>query len=35
MLPLLAHSRREFLKVKGINLVAGLIAGSLLLALGR
>ena len=35
MLPLLAHSRLDFLKVKAINLVAGLLAGSLLLLLGR
>ena len=35
MLPLLAHSRVDFLKVKAINLVAGLLAGSLLLLLGR
>jgi hypothetical protein len=27
MLPMLAHSRREFLKVKGINLGVGLLAG--------
>ena len=35
MLPLLAHSRVDFLKVKAINLVAGLLAGSLLLLLGH
>jgi hypothetical protein len=34
MLPLLAHSRRRFIEVKLINLVAGLIVGGLLLALG-
>jgi len=34
MLPLLAHSRLDFLKVKAINLAAGLLAGALLLALG-
>lgn len=33
MLPLLAESRRDFLLVKGINLVIGLGVGSLLLAL--
>lgn len=33
-LPLLAHSRADFLKVKAINLVFGLAAGALLLALG-
>lgn len=35
MLPLLAHSWRDFLKVKAINVFAGLLAGVLLLALGR
>ncbi|NIA01609.1 MAG: hypothetical protein GWO83_00510 [Bacteroidia bacterium] len=34
MLPLLAESRRDFLLVKGINLLIGLGVGSLLLALG-
>jgi hypothetical protein len=34
MLPLLAHSWRQFLEVKLINLVVGLIGGGLLLALG-
>ena len=34
MLPLLAYSRRDFLKVKSINLIVGLIAGSMLLWLG-
>jgi Putative, 10TM heavy-metal exporter len=33
-LPLLAESRREFVKVKAISLVAGLALGSLLLAVG-
>jgi hypothetical protein len=32
MLPLLAHSRADFLKVKGINLAFGLLAGGLLAA---
>jgi hypothetical protein len=35
MLPLLAHSWRQFLGVKLINLVVGLISGGLLLVLGR
>ncbi|MDY6967305.1 MAG: putative manganese transporter [Spirochaetota bacterium] len=34
MLPLLAHSRLDFIKVKVINLIAGLIVGSILLLLG-
>jgi hypothetical protein len=34
MLPLLAHSRGDFLKVKAVNLAFGLAAGALLLALG-
>jgi hypothetical protein len=34
MIPMLAHSRRAFLGVKLINLVAGLAAGTLLLAFG-
>lgn len=34
MLPLLAHSRLDFLKVKAINLVAGLLAGALLMLFG-
>ena len=34
MLPLLAESRREFLKVKLINLAAGLLLGGALLAAG-
>ena len=33
-LPLLAHSRKDFLKVKAINLAAGLIVGALMLWLG-
>jgi hypothetical protein len=35
MLPLLAHSRRTFLIVKGINLVVGFLVGAFLLLLGR
>jgi hypothetical protein len=34
MLPLLAESRTEFLRVKAINLVAGLALGFVLLSLG-
>jgi hypothetical protein len=34
MLPLLAHSSRAFLKVKAINLAAGLVAGAAALGLG-
>jgi len=34
MLPLLAHSWREFLRVKAINLLVGLAVGALLLLLG-
>jgi hypothetical protein len=34
MLPLLAHSKRDFLRVKGINLLAGLAVGGLLTAFG-
>jgi hypothetical protein len=34
MLPLLAHSRKAFFLVKGINLLAGLALGALLLTLG-
>jgi hypothetical protein len=34
MLPLLAHSRIDFLKVKAVNLIFGLAAGALLMALG-
>jgi len=35
MLPLLAHSWRDFLKVKAINLAAGLLAGGILLLAGQ
>ena len=34
MLPLLAHSRLDFVKVKAINLAAGLLVGALLAAMG-
>ncbi len=34
MLPLLAHSRTDFLKVKAVNLIFGLAAGAVLMALG-
>ena len=34
MLPLLAHSRRDFLRVKTLNLVLGLAVGVAMLALG-
>lgn len=34
MLPMLAHSRRDFLIVKGINLVVGLAVGTAMMALG-
>ncbi|MGD2153786.1 MAG: putative manganese transporter, partial [Gemmatimonadales bacterium] len=34
MLPLLAHSRKDFLRVKTVNLVLGLVVGAALLALG-
>ena len=34
MLPLLAHSRRDFLKVKAMNLLFGLGTGIVLMALG-
>ena len=34
MLPLLAFSRRRFFEVKGINLVAGMFVGAVLMALG-
>jgi hypothetical protein len=33
-LPLLAYSRSDFLKVKGINLVVGFAVGAALMALG-
>jgi hypothetical protein len=35
MLPLLAHSRRDFLVVKSINLLVGLAVGAVIMALGR
>ncbi len=35
MLPLLAHSRRAFITIKLINLVAGVAVGALLMVLGR
>jgi hypothetical protein len=35
MLPLLAHSRIEFLQVKAINLAVGLLVGAALMAAGR
>jgi hypothetical protein len=34
MLPLLAHSRADFLKVKAINLAVGLLIGAAMMALG-
>ena len=34
MLPMLAHSRTDFLKVKGVNLAVGLLIGGVMLALG-
>lgn len=34
MLPLLAHSPRDFLRVKAVNLAAGLMVGAVMLALG-
>jgi len=34
MLPLLAHSRRDFLRIKAVNLLFGLGAGALLMAAG-
>ncbi len=34
MLPLLAHSRRDFIVVKTINLIIGLLAGLVVLATG-
>jgi hypothetical protein len=34
MLPLLAHSRRDFFRIKGINLLAGLLVGAMMLSLG-
>lgn len=35
MLPLLAHSRRDFFLVKGINLAVGLAVGALIMAFGH
>jgi hypothetical protein len=35
MLPLLAESRRDFIRVKAVNLAVGLTVGALMLALGR
>jgi len=35
MLPLLAHSWRDFIKVKAINLVAGILVGGVLMMAGR
>jgi hypothetical protein len=34
MLPLLAHSWRDFIKVKAINLVAGILVGGVLMMAG-
>jgi hypothetical protein len=34
MLPMLAHSRREFVEIKAINLTVGLLAGAMIMALG-
>jgi hypothetical protein len=34
MLPMLAHSRAEFLSVKGINFCAGLLAGAAAMSIG-
>jgi hypothetical protein len=34
MLPILAHSRRDFLRIKGINLMAGLLIGAAILSTG-
>jgi hypothetical protein len=34
MLPMLAHSRREFVEIKAINLTVGLLAGAVIMALG-
>ncbi len=34
MLPLLAHSRKDFVKIKAINLVVGLLVGGVMLAVG-
>ena len=35
MLPLLSYSWRDFLKIKAINLLVDLVAGAILIALGR
>ena len=35
MLPLLAFSWRDFLKIKAINVLVGLVVGAVLIALGR
>lgn len=35
MLPMLAHSRRTFLAIKGINLIVGLLVGAVLLLFGQ
>jgi len=35
MLPLLSHSWRDFLKIKAINVLVGLLVGGVLIALGR
>jgi hypothetical protein len=35
MLPLLAHSRRDFFVVKAINLLFGLAAGAIIMAFGH
>ena len=34
MLPMLAHSRRDFFRIKAINLLAGIVLGASLMALG-
>jgi hypothetical protein len=34
MLPMLAHSRRAFLTVKGVNFLLGLVAGAVAMGLG-
>ena len=35
MLPVLAHSRRQFVVIRTINFIAGLMVGALVMALGR
>lgn len=35
MLPVLAHSRRQFIVIKTINFIVGLIVGALVMAIGR